>query len=228
MEDAAAADLDKALSEGRPEERLATRVRTLRQARGWSQDEFARHMRDRGFNWLQSTAAKTETGARPVRVDEGAAIADLLGTSLDDLVQRDDHPLRTRMRKEAQVYLAFERNLREKQREVWEAEEMLAFIKQRGDALAALEKYRQGHAASFRDAVRDIVINFHDDNQWVDILTEVGIEIADRGDLERMAKDITWELRKTFPGVQPAREWIEFADVVLERITEPAREHDDG
>jgi transcriptional regulator with XRE-family HTH domain len=77
---------------------LGQRVRAFREARGWTQEELARKMKDLGFTWYQSTAAKTENSARPIRVNEAAALADLFEVRIDDLVREDSNPLAGRMR----------------------------------------------------------------------------------------------------------------------------------
>ncbi|MBA9003695.1 helix-turn-helix domain-containing protein [Thermomonospora cellulosilytica] len=46
---------------------------------GLSQTELARRMADRGFPWHQVTVSRTESGERPIRLDEAAALAGILG-----------------------------------------------------------------------------------------------------------------------------------------------------
>jgi transcriptional regulator with XRE-family HTH domain len=58
--------------------------------KGLSQEEVARLMREAGFSWRQTTAAKTEASDRPVRVNEAAALASILGTSLAELTGQHD------------------------------------------------------------------------------------------------------------------------------------------
>lgn len=51
------------------------RVKDLRQAKGWTQDELARRMTAAGYAMHQTTVAKTESGTRPTNVGEIAALA---------------------------------------------------------------------------------------------------------------------------------------------------------
>ncbi|WP_197506996.1 helix-turn-helix domain-containing protein [Mycobacterium sp. 852002-50816_SCH5313054-b] len=50
-------------------------VRQWRRARSWSQEQVAELLRLEGFDMHQTTVAKIERGARPLRVAEAAAIA---------------------------------------------------------------------------------------------------------------------------------------------------------
>ncbi|NTY59096.1 helix-turn-helix domain-containing protein [Mycolicibacterium sphagni] len=59
------------------EKRFGELVRQWRQERNWSQDDVALFLRDQGFEMHQTTVAKIERGARPLRVAEAAALADL-------------------------------------------------------------------------------------------------------------------------------------------------------
>lgn len=64
-------------------------LREQRRARGWSQQDVADAMSELGFSWQQTTAAKSEAAERPVPLDEAAALAALLGTSVDALLAED-------------------------------------------------------------------------------------------------------------------------------------------
>jgi transcriptional regulator with XRE-family HTH domain len=64
------------------------RLKDERDRRGWSQEELAKRLGERGVAVHASTIAKIETDARAVRLDEAAAIADLFGLSLDTLLGR--------------------------------------------------------------------------------------------------------------------------------------------
>lgn len=61
---------------------FGTALRTARSDRGWSQQRIADNMTELGFSWHQTTCAKTEAGDRPVPLEEAAALAALLGTSV--------------------------------------------------------------------------------------------------------------------------------------------------
>jgi transcriptional regulator with XRE-family HTH domain len=64
------------------------RLKDERDRRGWSQEELAKRLGERGVAVHASTIAKIETDARAIRLDEAAAIADLFGLSLDTLLGR--------------------------------------------------------------------------------------------------------------------------------------------
>jgi hypothetical protein len=42
-------------------------------------------MEARGFRWHATTVARTESGERPVKLDEAAALADIFAVPLDSL-----------------------------------------------------------------------------------------------------------------------------------------------
>jgi transcriptional regulator with XRE-family HTH domain len=54
-------------------------IRRLRMARDWTQQELARQMAAYGYDWHQTMIAKIESGARPLRVNELTAFAELFG-----------------------------------------------------------------------------------------------------------------------------------------------------
>lgn len=59
------------------EKRFGEVVRGWRLDRSWSQEEVAERLRRQGFEMHQTTVAKIERGARPLRVAEAAALADV-------------------------------------------------------------------------------------------------------------------------------------------------------
>lgn len=61
------------------EKSFGIKVRDWRKARGWSQDDLASELNDLGFEMHQTTVAKIERGARPLRVSEAVAIAHIFG-----------------------------------------------------------------------------------------------------------------------------------------------------
>lgn len=80
----------------------------LRQARiehGWSQQKVADLLAAEGISWHQTQVTKTETGARPIRLNEAAALAEIFGSSLDEMI---DGPAR-RLTLERRVALLEER-----------------------------------------------------------------------------------------------------------------------
>ncbi|RAY13610.1 hypothetical protein DPM19_18195 [Actinomadura craniellae] len=61
-------------------------LRGMRTARGLSQEDVAQMMTAAGFSWRQTTVAKTEAGARPVRLNEAVALAYFFGLTVDDML----------------------------------------------------------------------------------------------------------------------------------------------
>lgn len=59
------------------EKRFGEVVRGWRQSRGWSQEDVSEKLRHQGFEMHQTTIAKIERGARPLRVGEATAIAEV-------------------------------------------------------------------------------------------------------------------------------------------------------
>jgi transcriptional regulator with XRE-family HTH domain len=61
-----------------------------RKQRGWSQAEVAEMLTARGVDKMHhTTVAKIEGGDREVKLDEAAALADLYGLSLDEMLGRN-------------------------------------------------------------------------------------------------------------------------------------------
>lgn len=72
----------------RPEDRFRVRMRREREKRDWSQAELAERMADYGVKLHASAIAKMEAigpGARSIRLDEAAAAAAALGSTLNDM-----------------------------------------------------------------------------------------------------------------------------------------------
>lgn len=61
-------------------------IRDLRHARGWSQTDLAERLEHLGFEYHQTTIGKLEAGARPLRVGELFAVAEVFGVPARDLV----------------------------------------------------------------------------------------------------------------------------------------------
>jgi transcriptional regulator with XRE-family HTH domain len=59
------------------ERRFGEVVRGWRQDRNWSQEDVAERLRHQGFDMHQTTVAKIERGARPLRVAEATALAEV-------------------------------------------------------------------------------------------------------------------------------------------------------
>lgn len=65
------------------EQRFGAQVREAREARGWSQEALARHLRDAaGIDLHQTAIARLERGERAIRFNEVSALAKLLGLDL--------------------------------------------------------------------------------------------------------------------------------------------------
>jgi transcriptional regulator with XRE-family HTH domain len=71
------------------DQNIAANLRTYRDARSVSQEELAQRMAARGFGFTQATIWKIESGQRPVKASELAALADCFGefTSTTDLTR---------------------------------------------------------------------------------------------------------------------------------------------
>lgn len=70
--------------DGSPEETARRRLRTLRQARGWTIDELARRS-----HISPSTISRLETGRRRLAVDHLVILAHALDTTVDELLVND-------------------------------------------------------------------------------------------------------------------------------------------
>ncbi len=82
-----------------PEGIFGDSVRLYRKEMGWSQADLAKAMRERGFDWLQTTVSKTEAAERPIRLNEAVAVASLFGVGvtamLNDRPDLEERRLRT-------------------------------------------------------------------------------------------------------------------------------------
>ena len=66
---------------------FAREVRRLRELRGLSQTDLAARLRDRyGLKFHQATIDRLEKGVRPCRLDEVYALAEVLGSTVDDML----------------------------------------------------------------------------------------------------------------------------------------------
>lgn len=66
-------------------------IKALRQTRGWSQAKLADLMEAHtGWPVSQSMVAKTETGTRPIRLNEALAFAEVLDETVDVMLRLDD------------------------------------------------------------------------------------------------------------------------------------------
>jgi transcriptional regulator with XRE-family HTH domain len=69
-----------------PEETVGANIKAMRAKLGLTQAELAEAMQGLGHSWIQTTVAKTEAADRPLRVNEVADLARILGTRLPYLV----------------------------------------------------------------------------------------------------------------------------------------------
>jgi transcriptional regulator with XRE-family HTH domain len=68
------------------EQTVGANIKAMRAQLGLTQVELAEAMQRLGHSWIQTTVAKTEAADRPLRVNEVADLARILGTGLPDLV----------------------------------------------------------------------------------------------------------------------------------------------
>ena len=67
---------------------VATNVRSLRERRGFSQQQLGADLARHGFGMHHSTVAQLEGGARPLRLNEVAAIAAFFRVPIESLWER--------------------------------------------------------------------------------------------------------------------------------------------
>ena len=64
-----------------PEQVAGERIREIRTARHLTQAALAKAMQALGYNWLQTTVAKTEAAERPLRLNEATALAGVVASA---------------------------------------------------------------------------------------------------------------------------------------------------
>lgn len=79
------------------EDYFRKRLRAERERRKWSQAHMAKLLSQKGIDVHPTTIAKIEAGDRSARIDEVAAIADLLEVPLDTLLGRPATPKSDRL-----------------------------------------------------------------------------------------------------------------------------------
>lgn len=67
-------------------------MRMLRERRAMSQTEFAKHASERGLSFHQPTVQRIENGQRPLKLTEALVIADLLGSTLEQMMHDTSLP----------------------------------------------------------------------------------------------------------------------------------------
>lgn len=121
---------------------FASQVRSRREHRGLSQTDLAVQLRDGyGLKFHQATIDRVEKGQRPCRLDEVYAIAEVLGTTVDDMLDdwssndrawRQLAGIALRAREaEARIALVVQQNLEAIQ---GDRERVLTGLARRGDA----------------------------------------------------------------------------------------------
>ena len=90
------------------EQEIARKVRALRQASGWSQDELARRMAGHGWPWYAQTVARVEGGRRHLRIGELETLAAIFAVTASALLGDLDVP------DAAAARAALEREVRER------------------------------------------------------------------------------------------------------------------
>jgi transcriptional regulator with XRE-family HTH domain len=68
------------------EETVGANIKAMRAQLGLTQAELAEAMQGLGHSWIQTTVAKTEAADRPLRVNEVADLAKVLGVRVPELV----------------------------------------------------------------------------------------------------------------------------------------------
>jgi transcriptional regulator with XRE-family HTH domain len=74
----------------RPSDLFARRLRDLRDARGWSQRDFADELARLGSPTDRAIIARVETGQRGISLDEAILFAAVIGTSLENMIVPSD------------------------------------------------------------------------------------------------------------------------------------------
>ncbi len=77
------------------------RIKQLREARGWRQDELAQRLGSAlGKKIDPTTITRLEGGKRPVPLEEAVILAEMFGTDLNQLTAAEEHPLVGRILRE--------------------------------------------------------------------------------------------------------------------------------
>ena len=90
---------------------FADAVRSARERCGLTQLSLAMKMSERGFDFHQQTVYKIEKRDRKVTVSEAKAISEIVGVSLDELVEEDPNSLDSVVREMDRHFRAFRRQL---------------------------------------------------------------------------------------------------------------------
>jgi transcriptional regulator with XRE-family HTH domain len=69
-------------------QRVGANLQLHRKAKGYSQSDLAGLLEQRGLPFQQQTILKIEKGARPLKLEEASAIADILGIEMSSLTEQ--------------------------------------------------------------------------------------------------------------------------------------------
>lgn len=67
-------------------DRIIKRITTLREARGWTQQQTADRFTEHGFPMHRANLDRMLKGRRTITVDEAMSVANAFGISLEDLI----------------------------------------------------------------------------------------------------------------------------------------------
>lgn len=92
------------------DEAFASSLRARREAKGLTQEDLAKHMASRGFDFHQQTIYKIEKGARRVTVGEAVSLAEAVGQPIEVLADRfpdSEESLAINMRRNGRDYAEY-------------------------------------------------------------------------------------------------------------------------
>ncbi|WKX00244.1 MULTISPECIES: helix-turn-helix transcriptional regulator [Rhodococcus] len=72
---------------------FVTQMQALREAKGWSQTEFAKRLAENGLKFHQPTVQRIESGIRPLKLTEALTIAEVLETRLEVMLRAASVPM---------------------------------------------------------------------------------------------------------------------------------------
>jgi transcriptional regulator with XRE-family HTH domain len=72
-------------------EHVGANLKRIRKTAGWSQEDLAMKLAEYGLPLPQQTIVRIEQGSRPLKLEEGLAVADILGVSVKSLAQKFDN-----------------------------------------------------------------------------------------------------------------------------------------
>ena len=135
------------------------KFKALREERGWSQLEVAKRMTDRGFAMHQTTVAKLETGSRPLRLAEMAALAGVFGLPVEAVLYVPN----TGQAPDVEYMARKLRDVREHAARTEEA--AIAHLRESVKTLASWESQRSSLVDAMREAGAEIDREFEGDGE---------------------------------------------------------------